>query len=499
MIAGQDYRIRLFDALVTGAREYGIFMLDREGNILSWNEGAARLKGYSADEILGRHFSCFYTSEDLQAGQPAHGLNEAKIHGRFESEGWRVRRDGSVFWANVLITPLLDSEGRLCGFSKLTRDATERRIAEERLRRSVCELRLVADAMPQVVWMADAGGNLTWRNGRWSEYGVSAPGDPAAVNDWSALLHPADVSSWMDSWHASLAAGLKWEARGRFRIANTGEYRWHLTRALPLPDDSGVITRWLGTSTDIDDYEKLSRQLEQRVEDRTRDLSESLIEKTTLLKEVHHRVKNNLQVVCSLLSMQLELSGADLLTSPLADAHRRVLAMSLIHEQIYQAESLADLNFGAYIEALAESLFHAYCIDVSRIGLQRSVEPVHLTIHAAIPCGLILNELVSNALKHAFPNGRSGVIRISFGLTADGLAELSVADNGIGLPAGKRWDDGQSLGLQVVKTLVRQIKGELSVSAGAGLSFTLRWHPAKVDRPMERREDVPGGGAPAVS
>ncbi len=252
------------------------------------------------------------------------------------------------------------------------------------------------------------------------------------------------------------------------------QYRWHLGRAAAARD-TGEIGKWVGTFTDIDEHKRLSEELERRVEERTEALRRSLGETTTLLKEVHHRVKNNLQVICSLLSMQIACSHGDEFTRPLNDAHSRVLAMSLIHEQIYQSDTLADLDFGDYIAVLSERLFSTYCVDPSRIQLKLSVEPILLTMHQAIPCGLILNELISNSLKHGFRDGRSGFISITHRKMENRHSEQAVSDNGIGFPADFRWENGSSLGMQVVATLIRQIRGDLTVTGDGGAAFRFNW------------------------
>jgi two-component sensor histidine kinase len=205
------------------------------------------------------------------------------------------------------------------------------------------------------------------------------------------------------------------------------------------------------------------------------ELRAALTEKTTLLQEVHHRVKNNLQVICSLLAMQIECAPDGTSSGPLNDAHARVLAVSLIHEQIYQAESLADLDFGDYVRRLADRVFLAYCVNPSRVTMAVDVAPIHVSVDRAIPCGLILNEFLSNSLKHAFRDGRQGTIRIWLHRTEDNWAELEVADNGVGFAADFKWDEGRSLGLKIVKTLVNQLRGELSVSGDGGGTFRLRW------------------------
>jgi two-component sensor histidine kinase len=186
-------------------------------------------------------------------------------------------------------------------------------------------------------------------------------------------------------------------------------------------------------------------------------------------------VKNNLQVICSLLSMQIDNAARTPCAAALNDAYSRVQAMSLIHEQIYQSESLSDLDFGEYVRALSQRLFATYCVDPSRIGIELSVEPVRIDMQRAIPCGLILSELFSNALKYAFPDERSGMIRVSLRRMLAGRMELAVEDNGCGLPADLDWQTTPSLGMQVVRTLSRQLRAEVSVRSGSdGTSFRFR-------------------------
>jgi two-component sensor histidine kinase len=205
-------------------------------------------------------------------------------------------------------------------------------------------------------------------------------------------------------------------------------------------------------------------------------LRRALEEKTILLKEVHHRVKNNLQVVCTLLSMQIDrLAGIEAGAQPLTEAYSRVVAMSLIHQQIYQSRTLADLDFSEYIEQFATRLFEAYCVDPERIRLELDTQSIQLTVDAAVPFGLILNELLSNALKHAFGDRAQGVIRVRLGTAEDGRVELAVSDDGAGLPANFQIEKCSSLGLQVVKTLSHQLRAELTISNEGGAVFRVRW------------------------
>ena len=248
-----DHRCQLFEALVEGVRDYGIFMLDQDGYVLSWNEGAARIKGYEESEIVGQHFSRFYTPEDVAAGHPAEALRTARSQGRFAEEGWRVRRDGSRFWASILITIFLDKAGNFRGFSKLTRDVTERRQAGERLRESERSWRMLADAMPQIVWTARPDGYVDHFNERWYEFTGLSRGE-GGDDSWKPILHADDVQPVLDAWYSAMDSGKPYEIHCRFRDCKSGDYRWQLSRAVPQRDDEGRIVRWVGTATDVDDY-----------------------------------------------------------------------------------------------------------------------------------------------------------------------------------------------------------------------------------------------------
>ena len=197
----------------------------------------------------------------------------------------------------------------------------------------------------------------------------------------------------------------------------------------------------------------------------------SLNEKEILLKEIHHRVKNNLQVISGLLNLQAhhitDETGKDIFK----DSQNRVITMALIHEELYQTRDLARVDFSKYIDVLTRNLLGSYGIKEDQVRLETDVESVDLVVDTAIPCGLILNELISNSLKHAFPDGRKGTIRISFKTIGDDLYEITVADDGVGPPEGTNVLESSSLGLQLVTMLIEQLHGKLQVETVGGLTF----------------------------
>ncbi len=196
-------------------------------------------------------------------------------------------------------------------------------------------------------------------------------------------------------------------------------------------------------------------------------IQSNLREKDVLLQEIHHRVKNNLQVISSLINMQLrELSGTgeSRERDALRSCQRRVQAIALVHEKLYQTENYAQVPFSAYAASLAASIFESTGVSPAVVKLVLAIEEFDLAVDKAIPCGLILNELISNALKHAFPDERRGVIRVELVKVDRNTADLSVADDGQGMTEPLDITRSKSLGMRLVSTLARQLRGKLTVT-----------------------------------
>ncbi len=237
-----------------------------------------------------------------------------------------------------------------------------------------------------------------------------------------------------------------------------------------------------------------NQALQQEIGERRRaeeQVRTSLTEKEALLKEIHHRVKNNLQIISSLLSLQAANLHEPQILAIFAESEHRVRSMALIHEKLYRSHDLARINFRDYAEDLLTYLHRSYSDAWGRIQLRVEAEDVMLTVESAVPCGLILNELVNNCFKHAFPGGRAGTIVVGIHTNGDGRVHLSVADDGVGLPAGLNLAETTSLGMQLVHSLTEQLGGELSVANGQGASFAVAFAAA------EAVEDAMGAASSA--
>ncbi|MFW6122014.1 MAG: histidine kinase dimerization/phosphoacceptor domain -containing protein, partial [Petrotogales bacterium] len=206
-----------------------------------------------------------------------------------------------------------------------------------------------------------------------------------------------------------------------------------------------------------------------------RDLTEikkSLEEKKVLLREIHHRVKNNLQLISSLLNLQSEQGKDEHVTEMFRESQNRIKLMASLHEHLYQSKDLAKIDFGEYIKDLTSNLFHSYKIDPNTITLKINIHYFFMDVNTTLACSLIVNELVSNSLKHAFPSGRKGKVIVDFRLDGS-IYELIVSDNGVGFPRELDFRNTKTLGLQLVNIFVRQLKGKIKLDRTTGTKFII--------------------------
>jgi PAS domain S-box-containing protein len=203
-------------------------------------------------------------------------------------------------------------------------------------------------------------------------------------------------------------------------------------------------------------------------------LRASLQEKEVLLKEIHHRVKNNLQIVSSMLNLQIDQLADPEAIALFKESQSRVRSIALFHEKLYQSKDLARVDIAEYLAGLATDLFAAYGVNPDEIALHLDTEDVPLGVDAAISCGLIVNELVSNAIKHAFPHGRQGDVRVALHQDGDQVA-LEVSDNGAGIPEGMDFRNPSTLGLKLVCILTEQVRGSIELDRQGGTRFQIRF------------------------
>jgi diguanylate cyclase (GGDEF)-like protein/PAS domain S-box-containing protein len=252
---------QLLRALVESIVDYAIFMLDADGRVISWNTGAERLKGYREEEILGQHFSRFYPPEEIERGTPQQELEVASAKGRFEAEGWRLRNDGSIFWANVVITPVRDQTGHLLGFAKITRDLTERRSATQRLESSEARLHAFMNHSPSLMFIKDLAGRYLYVNDAFTRAFGLERHDVIFHSD-AELFAPELEAQFTANDVEALAArtGIEFEEVAPYR---DGQLHTSIVHKFPMYDRGGQVIALGGVVTDITERKRLEEALTQ--------------------------------------------------------------------------------------------------------------------------------------------------------------------------------------------------------------------------------------------
>jgi PAS domain S-box-containing protein len=463
-----------FRLFVESVQDYAMFMLDTDGRIATWNAGAERTKGYKASEIIGRHFSSFYSEEDVRAGKPQRLLDLAIKEGRVEDEGWRIRKDGSKFWASVTITPVRERSGKLLGFGKVTRDLTERRRTELALRRSEERSRLFIDAVEDyAIFMLDPEGCVsTWNTGAERIKGYKAS---EIIGQHFSRFYPAeDVRAGKPAWELDVASkGGRFEDEG-WRLRKDGSRFWANVIITAIRDRAGVLLGFSKVTRDFTERMQAQKSLEasrrklQESEKSLRELSLHLLrtqdeERRRIGREIH----DSLGQYLSVLKMKLDSMGS----SP-ATAEEREECGHLVEECVKEVRTISYLLYPPMLEEMGLTSAIPWYLEgfSKRSGIQTSFHAAadleRLSRDAELVLFRVLQESLTNVQRHS----GSKIAEISISHTYD-VVTLEVRDRGKGLPAtilelGNRdWMGSLGVGLRGMSERLRQLGGALEMSS----------------------------------
>ncbi len=495
-LADSEYRY----ASLAAAVPIGILRTDCHGSCTYVNAQWCRIAGLTDDQALGHGWIAAVHPDD-RVEMTAEWYLSVKSQLPFQME-YRFRHaDGTIVWVYGQSVVEKDPSGSILGYITTVTDITERKKSEDRALQYALELeqsnqekahfvKQFADTVPSVLYIYDLYLEHTvYVNKAVTSLLGYLPTDITAAEDSLILtrLHPDDVALYTAHCQRLHTAADDEQFLIEYRIKRAdGQWRWFQSRETVYTlSDSGQPKQILGVAEDITDRKEWASALEEKVNQ----LAQSAQTNEILLKEVHHRVKNNLQVISGLLYLQMNQAKDPQVTHALQNSRDRIQSIALMHEKFYGSQDLARIDLRDYILELTQTLLTAYDCDPNRIQLEIEAEHISLPIDIAVPCGLVINELITNALKYAFPpeqpQGQITVGLHQLPSTSDStmstVIELSVKDNGIGMTDPITFNSTEmtkplSLGLRLVHSLVtKQLRGTVDVGHHQGTHFRIHF------------------------
>lgn len=434
-----------------------IVATDIEYNINEFNAAAESTFGYTKEEVYGQHISMLFSDQQEME----------KVLGRIEEQGSLAneiinkKKDGTFFISFLSASVLRNEHGEIVGAMGVSRDITSLKKAEEELRLSEERHRAIYDqAYIGIARIAKMGRFLLVNERLCDMLDYSA--EELYRKTFYELGVTEEVEESLTDWDQLLSGRIKNFSREQTYVRKDGELISANVTVSLVRDANDNPNYFVAVFEDITERKEYEKQLE-----------ESIKEKEVLLKEVHHRVKNNMQVISSILNLQSSYIEDETALAIIRESQDRIKSMSFVHESLYQSKTLSEVNFAEYIQNIVRNLYHSYGRPEGGIDIQFELEDIYLNLDTSIPCGLIINEVVSNSLKYAFQGRQHGLIRIEMGKLSEGDLKLIISDDGIGLPADFDIETAESLGLQLVTTLVTQISGQLEIDVSKGTKFNI--------------------------
>jgi PAS domain S-box-containing protein len=442
-----------------------IAQIDREGNFLQVNDQLSKIIGYSSKQLLLKNITDLTHPDDRNKKG---NKNKAFIIGEKENttiEKRYIHSSGAIVFASVTMSIVRDEKNKPDYAIVVIQDITEKKKADRQIKTQAAKLNAIIESSSHHIWTINGDMALTSFNRNYSELMHRRYQSWVKIGDnivSSAKYNSsAEYNNYWQKKYKEAFAGKSQQFEASF-IEKNGTASWLEVYLNPIVGADGAINEVSGIGHDITEKKISEEQIRQ-----------SLKEKEVLLKEVHHRVKNNIQVISSILNLQSSYVKDANTINMLKECQNRIKSMAFIHESLYQTKDFSKINFQEYLTKLVQNLVYSYEMQNSNIKLNTEVDNIMLNLDQSIPCGLIVNELISNALKYAFKGRKRGEINVEVKQGKDDYISITVADNGVGLPEKFDYKNTDSLGLQLVVTLTEQLSGNIKLFRKKGTKFTI--------------------------
>ncbi len=441
-----------------------------DGTIRTVNKAFSDLLGYRSEEIEGQSMNKLIYDENPYP-ESSYFIELAKKGSIINIEKYFIAKYGRKIPVLLSISNMCDDLGNNLGVVCVARDITERKRVDEALTSSLSLLNATLESTADGLLVVDRNGHIT----RWNQKFVDMWQIPEEImsshSDEQALNHVLNQLVNPEAFLAKVRELYGQPGASSFDQLDFTDGRIFERYSQPQRIGDDIAGR-------VWSFRDITRS--KRAEEKIR---KSLEEKEVLLKEIHHRVKNNMQIVSSLLDHQTQFIKDKNVIEIFLESQNRIASMALVHEKLYQSKDLAKINFHDYINDLVANLFQSYVENSGKIRLNMNIENIQLDIDFAIPCGLIINELVTNCIKYAFPEGRFGEIKIVFRKTGEDMLELIIGDNGIGIPFDMDFRKTGSLGLHLVTILAEnQLHGKINLNRNEGTEFIIEFKGIRTAR-----------------
>jgi len=437
-------------------------LFNKEGIITQINSELERMSRYSKDEVVNKMcWMNFVPPEKLPMMLDYHQQREIdpdSVPSTYETKF--IIKSGDILTTQITVDKIPNSEEYVTSIIDITDLVNTQKALEE----SEEKFRQIAENIEEVMYIIDPKmSKILYISPSYEKiWGCRRDELYYEPKSWLEAIHSDDRKKAINHIFTANQEVISRDDPGiEYRIIRPdGSIRWIWGRAFPVLNDEGEVYRIAGIALDITDR-KLAEE----------EVKYSLKEKELLLREIHHRVKNNMQIIISLLSLQTQHVDDNETLGILTESQNRVKSMAMIHEKLYESTDLTHINFRCYLEKLVSDLFYSYQVEIGTIKPIIKTRDLDMGLDTAIPCGLIINELVTNSLKYAFPDGRKGTITVEFDKYDDEFF-LKVSDDGIGMNDLKH-DSLETLGLQLVESLVNQLDGIISSDTNHGTEFII--------------------------